>query len=96
MFKKSKYVIIILLSFCIIGYGLIKVNIELPEYIRDRSAVKITYNSNPFDLRFDIGNYIIYINGKMFGNIKQKTSKAFEKLGSNNPIKEMVDGTRVK
>ncbi|SKA75546.1 hypothetical protein SAMN05428976_102135 [Clostridium sp. USBA 49] len=72
MFKKIKYFTVSLFCVSVIFYGFIKISNELPDFIKDRSNIKITYNKNPFDLKFDIGNYIIYINKEVFYNIKNK------------------------
>ncbi|WP_127836411.1 hypothetical protein [Clostridium prolinivorans] len=72
MFKKIKYFTVSLFCVSVIFYGFIKISNELPDFIKDRSNIKITYNKNPFDLKLDIGNYIIYINKEVFYNIKNK------------------------
>lgn len=75
MFRKTKYIIVILLSITIICSGFIKVSSELPDFIKDRSSFKVTYNKNPFDLQITFGDYILYINKKAFDNIKSKIAK---------------------
>lgn len=72
MFKKIKYFMTAFVVIAIIFCGFIKVSSELPDFIKDRSPIKVTYSKNPLDLKFDIGEYVIYINKKAFDNIKNK------------------------
>lgn len=77
MFKKTKYLAVLLLSFCIFSYGFVKVSSELPQFIKDRSPLKVSYSQNPFDLEVDIGDYIVYINNKAVMNIKEGAAQYF-------------------
>jgi hypothetical protein len=77
MLKKIKYIAVFLLSFYIIAYGFVKVSSELPQFIKDRSPLKVFYSQNPFDLEFDIGDYIVYINNKAVTNIKEGAAQYF-------------------
>lgn len=92
MLKRLKYVILMLVFFTILGCGFIKVSNDLPQFIKDRSAMKVTFTSSPFDLRFDIGDYIVYINSKIFANMKDGTKQAFKNFERNNFIKNIIKG----
>ncbi|MCM8710397.1 hypothetical protein M2651_05080 [Clostridium sp. SYSU_GA19001] len=86
MLKKIKYIMIFVLIFGILVYGFIKVSSELPMFIKDRSSLKVTYEKNPFNLEFDIGDYIIYINDKSICNIKDTAVHLFNNLKENISI----------
>ncbi len=70
LFRRLSYITAFILFAAIICYGFIKVSSELPKIIKDKSKVKVYYTSKPFDVTIDIGDYIIYINDKVFKNLK--------------------------
>jgi TfoX/Sxy family transcriptional regulator of competence genes len=70
LLRRLGHVIIFILFIAIIGYGFIRVGSEITPYVKDKSAVKVYYTAKPFDVTVDIGDYIIYINDKVFKNIK--------------------------
>lgn len=91
MSKKIKYTAVFVLILGIIGYGFIKVSSELPLFIKERSPLKVSYNKKPFDLRFDIGDYVVYINDKAINNIKDNAIHILKNLSKNNPIKILTN-----
>jgi hypothetical protein len=91
MLKKLKYAMMLFLFASIIGYGFIKVSTELPQFIKDRSPVKVSYRTNPFDITFDVGNYMVYINDRAAENIKDVAADAYESISKNNPVKKLID-----
>lgn len=91
MFKKLKYISVFFLVFVIISYGFIKVSSGLPEFIKDRSSIKVTYKQNPFDLEVDVGKYIIYLNDEALKNMKNNTIYFLKNLAENNSIKNIIN-----
>lgn len=90
MFKRFKYIIAFLIPITIILYGFITVSNVMPDFIKDRSNFKVTYSSKPFDLQFDIGDYVLYLNNKAVENYKTATSNFVQNIISNNPIKKPI------
>lgn len=90
MFKKSKYFFVFFISLSIVIYGFITVSNVLPDFIKDRSNFKVTYSSKPFDLQFDIGDYIVYLNNNAVENYKKGTSEIINKVVSNSPLKKIL------
>lgn len=96
MLKKKRLIVILMLCIILIGCAIIKVSSELPQFIKDRSNIKVYLKLNPFDLRFDTENYIIYINEKAFKNIENNTETFFQNIGQeatnkSTYIKETID-----
>jgi hypothetical protein len=90
MFKKSKYIFTFIISLSIVVYGFITVSNVLPDFIKDRSYLKVTYKSKPFDLQFDIGDYIVYLNSKALDNYRKGTNEVINKIVSINPLKKVL------
>lgn len=88
MFKKIRVIFIIIVFISIIGYGFIKVNLELPQFIKDRSKLKVSLTQSPFDLKLDMGDYIVYVNEKAFSNIKDGAVSAFKNI-EEKTVKEI-------
>jgi hypothetical protein len=80
MLRKLKHITVIILFISIVSYGFIKVSSELPQFIKERSLVKVTYISKPFDLSLDIGDYIIYVNSNSMSNIKNAAVNVFKNI----------------
>lgn len=70
MLRKFGFLTVILLFFAIIICGVIKTASETVPYVKEKSAVKVYYTAKPFEVKIDIGDYIIYLNGGVFKNIK--------------------------
>ena len=70
MLRRLGNLIVVILFIAIISYGFIKVSSEITPYVKDKSAVKVYYSAKPFDITVDIGDYIFYLNNKVFKNIK--------------------------
>ncbi len=81
-------IIVIIICFSIIFYGFIVISGNLPKFIKDRTYVKINYSLKPFDFRFNIGEYSLYINNKVIVNIKNGSYKAI-----NNVQEKVCDNT---
>ncbi len=76
MKRNNKNIIFIsMVCFIIVLYGVIVISGNLPKFIKDRTAFKINYSLKPFDFRFDVGEYSLYINSKVVTNIKSSSSK---------------------
>lgn len=80
MLRKLKHITVFILFISIVSYGFIKVSSELPQFIKERSLVKVTYKSKPFDLTLDIGDYIIYVNSNSMSNIKNAAVNVFKNI----------------
>lgn len=80
MLKKKKIILVLMISVILISSAIIKVSSELPQFIKDRSNIKIYLNINPFDLRFDTENYIVYINQKALINIENNVENFFNNI----------------
>lgn len=90
--KKIKFILIISLCFLIVGYGFVKISSDLPDFIKNRSYVKVSFEPNPFDLKFDIGNYIIYINNDAFKNINDSTVGKVKNALENSILRDFIKG----
>lgn len=90
MFKKFKYILVLFACITIIFYGFVKISSELPMIIKEKSDIKVTYSRGPFDLNIDTNKYIIYINEKVFKNIKDNTTNVFKSLSEKNPVKNIL------
>lgn len=73
----KKYIFLILIWLLVIFAGFIKISSELPDFIKDKSSIKVTYNSKPFNLKFETSKYIIYLNDQAFTNIKNNIVNTF-------------------
>ncbi|MBL4935182.1 hypothetical protein JK636_05360 [Clostridium sp. YIM B02515] len=90
--KKIKFIIIFSLCFLIVGYGFIKISSDLPDFIKNRSYIKVSFHPNPFDLKFDIGNYIIYINNDAFKNINDSSVGKIKNAVENSIFRDFIKG----
>lgn len=91
MIRKFKYIIVFTSCFIFIFYGFIKISSGLPNIIKEKSAVRVSYNNNPFDLNIDTNNYNIFINDKALNNIKSKTIEVFKSMVEKNPVKKILN-----
>ena len=80
MIKRLRFTIIFIVFFFIIIYGLIAVSSNLPKFIKDSSMIKVSVTKKPFQLEFDIGDYVVYINNKPFVKIKERTEAIFKSI----------------
>lgn len=80
MVNKLKYIFLFFICTFIVFYGFITVSNVMPDFIKDRSSFKVTYTSKPFDLEFDVGDYIVYLNSKTVENYKTEASNLAKKL----------------
>jgi predicted PurR-regulated permease PerM len=84
MKKNNKNIIVVLMvCFIITLYGVIVISGNLPKFIKDRTAFKINYSLKPFDFRFDMGEYSLYINSKVITNIKNSSNKVVKNVEKN-------------
>ncbi|ERI90252.1 hypothetical protein HMPREF1982_04005 [Clostridiales bacterium oral taxon 876 str. F0540] len=90
--KKIKFVTIFFVCFMIVGYGFIEISSGLPDFIKNRSWVKVSFKEDPFDLKFDIGNYIIYINSDAFRNISDNTIGKIKNTVDNSILHDFIKG----
>lgn len=90
MFKRLRYVFVLFICIGIIMYGFITVSNVMPDFIKDRSNLKLSYTKKPFDLEIDTGDYIIYMNSKAVENYKKGIGNITKNIVSNNPIKKIL------
>mgnify|MGYP005829513949 CR=1 FL=1 len=90
MLKRLKYFFVIFISLGIVFYGFITVSNALPDFIKERSAFKVSYSTKPFDLQFDIGDYVVYLNSKAVDNYKKGADELMHNIVINNPIKKIL------
>ena len=69
---RVKYFIIIVIWFLIFAYGFIKININKPELVKDKSKFTISFRLKPVDFRVETKGYVFYINNNTIYNIKEK------------------------
>lgn len=75
--KMKKYVIVIVIWLLIIFAGFIKISSELPDFIKNKSSVEVTFSMRPFNLKFETSKYVIYINKQAVNNIKKNIVNTF-------------------
>lgn len=80
MEKKGKYVAIFLIFTMIVLFGFFKVNMCLPQSIRNKLNFKISYSLKPFDFTVETKNYIFYVNKDALNDTKNKIGKAMESI----------------
>ncbi|MBC2579257.1 hypothetical protein [Clostridium sp. DJ247] len=95
---KSKIKGILLITFIclmIVFYGFIVISGSLPKFIKDRSALKINYNLSPFDFTVDINDYSLYVNQKVFINVKNGSVRLFNNIESSihNSVNSVMNRT---
>lgn len=78
-----------------IAVGSIKVSSSLPNFIKNKSKVKIFYTNKPFDLTFETDKYVIYINEKAIHNINDGVSSTFNNIvqGTSKASRNIIQGT---
>lgn len=80
--KKKGIILVIVTCIIIVLYGFITISNSLPKFIKDRSTFKIDYRFSPFDFRVDLGDYSLYVNQKVFTNIKDSSVRLVSNLES--------------
>lgn len=80
--KKKGIILVTAISFFIIVCGFIKISSNLPNFIKDRSLLKINYTFIPFDFRMELGEYSLYINRKVASNIRNSSIKLVNNVES--------------
>jgi hypothetical protein len=70
MLRKMGHLMVFIFFVTIVGYGFVKVSSTLPKIIKDKSPIKVYYTAKPFDVTIDMGDYIFYVNNKVFKNIR--------------------------
>lgn len=81
MKKNSKHItVIIIICFFISLYGIAIISNNLPKYIKDKTDFRIDYSRKPFDFRFEVGEYSLYINSKAVTNIKNSSGKVINSI----------------
>lgn len=73
LFRKVKILILIIICLGIVTSGFLKISNDLPQFIKDKSPLKINYTLKPFDFSVDLDNYVVYVNEKAVSNIKNST-----------------------
>ena len=84
MLKKGriKYFLVIFISFSILIYGFIKVNINKTELVRNKSKFTINLKLKPVDFRIETKDYVFYLNNKTFDNMKEECIKVYNGIFS--------------
>ena len=80
--KKKGIILVLLICITIVLYGFITISNGLPKFIKDRSNLKINYTIYPFDFRVDFGDYSLYVNQKIFTNIKDNSARLVSNMES--------------
>ncbi|NMM61958.1 hypothetical protein HBE96_04485 [Clostridium sp. P21] len=85
----------IIISFFISIYGVIIISGNLPKFIKEKSGFKVNYSLKPFDFRFEVGEYSLYINSKVITNIKNSSGKIVVNMEKkiSNSTSSMVNKT---
>ncbi|WP_237737372.1 hypothetical protein [Clostridium carboxidivorans] len=73
--------VMIIICFFISLCGIIVISNNLPKFIKDKADFKIDYSKKPFDFRFEVGEYSLYINSKAVTNIKNSSGKIINNIG---------------
>nr|WP_242860935.1 hypothetical protein [Clostridium scatologenes]AKA70665.1 hypothetical protein CSCA_3540 [Clostridium scatologenes] len=82
MKKSSKHItVMITICFLISLYGIVVISSNLPKFIKDKTDFRIDYSKKPFDFRFEVGEYSLYINSKAVTNIKNSSGKIINNIG---------------
>lgn len=77
MVKRLKYYILFIIVIVIICAGILQVTNSMPEFIKDRSSVRVTYSVQPFNFRMETKNYLITLSSKeIMGYIHEAENKA--------------------
>jgi len=79
---RVKYFIIIIFCFFIFSYGFIKININKPELVRDKSKFTIVLKLKPVYFEIDTEGYVFYVNNKIFYDMKEKCIGVFNEFFS--------------
>ncbi|MBU3090711.1 hypothetical protein K2F40_00095 [Clostridium sp. CM028] len=84
MLKKGriKYFLVIFISFSVLTYGFIKVNINKTELVRNKSKFTIGFKLKPVDFRIETKDYGFYVNNKIFDNMKKKCISTYNGIFS--------------
>jgi hypothetical protein len=80
MGKKIRIFFVILIFLSVISYGLINLSSNLPKFIKDESRIKVNYGDKPYEITFDMGDYVIYTGSGAIANIKEGAGKGITKL----------------
>lgn len=73
----KKYIFVIIIWLLIIFAGFIKISSELPDFIKNKSSVQVTFSTHPFNLKFETSKYIIYINNQAVVNIEKGITNTY-------------------
>lgn len=53
---------------------------EINLFRKEGKKLKIYYRKDPFDLRFDVGSYVMYINSEVYNNIIEEKNRIMIRL----------------
>ncbi|MEG0672155.1 hypothetical protein, partial [Clostridium sp.] len=65
---KSVTKIVVVFSLIFLIYGVLRVNITLPEVVRQNSSFHVTYTKEPLDLTMKVAGFNISFKGESFIN----------------------------
>lgn len=96
MLNKIKHAMIFVLFIFLICYGFLKVSSELPQLIKDKSPLKVSFQTKPLDITMETKNYTVYVNKQAADSIKIAAKETFEDISTNNPITRFIHKFRAE
>jgi hypothetical protein len=96
MLYKIKHAMILVLFIFLICYGFLKVSSELPQLIKDKSPLKVSFQTKPLDITMETENYTVYVNKQAADSIKIAAKETFENISTNNPITRFIRKLRAE
>ncbi len=96
MLKKLKHGMIFFLFIFITSYGFLKVSDALPQFIKDRSPLKVSFNTKPLNITLETASHMVYINKEAADSIKNSAEEVIDNVSKNNPITKLINYYRYK
>lgn len=93
--KKKSVIVVIIIFIFIVSIGFIKVSSSLPNFIKNKSKIRVFYNNRPFDLTFETDKYVVYINENALSNISNSVNSTFNNIvqGTSKVSRNIIQGT---
>lgn len=79
---RIKYLFVIIICFFIFVYGFIKININKPELVREKSKFIINLSLKPVNFTVETKGYVFYVNSKIIYNLKVKCIDTYNDIFS--------------
>lgn len=80
--KNKKHFTAIIFCVFIFICGFVIISISKPELLRKKSPFTIDVSFKPIDIRIETKNYIIYVNNKVIGGVKEKCIDTYNDIFS--------------